>query len=90
MGTIAARKSKDIAENTISVLAFELMAAVQGVDLRGGKISPLNKEVYDLVRDVVPFLDEDREVRVDITNINELVRTGKIQECIMSKFTEFK
>jgi len=90
MGTIAARKSKDIAENTISVLAFELMAAVQGVDLRGGKISSLNKEVYDMVRDVVPFLDEDREVRIDITNINKLVRDGKIQECVMNKFPEFK
>lgn len=90
MGTIAARKSKDIAENTISVLAFELMAAVQGVDLRGGKISSLNKEVYDMVRDVVPFLDEDREVRIDITNINELVRDGKIQERVMNKFPEFK
>lgn len=90
MGTIAARKSKDIVENTLSVLAFELMAAAQGIDLRGGKVSPLNKLVYDMVRDVVPFLDEDRELRIDISKMNELVRSGKIQECIMNKYPEFK
>ena len=90
MGTTAARKSRKIVENTLSVLAFELMAAVQGVDLRGGKISPLNKIVYDIVRSKVPFLDKDRELRIDISAMNELVRSGEIQEAVMESCAEFR
>ncbi len=37
MGTIAARKAKSILENTRKVLAMELLAACQGIDLRGKK-----------------------------------------------------
>lgn len=90
MGTTAARKSVMIVENTLSVLAFELMAAVQGVDLRGGEPSPMNKKVYDIVRRDIAYLDKDRELRIDIARINELVRSGEIQECVMEVLTDFK
>ena len=90
MGTTAARKSRTIVENTFSVLAFELMAAVQGVDLRGGKISPLNKIVYDIVRNKVEFFDKDREIRIDIAKMNDLVRSGEIQEAVMEACGEFR
>ncbi|MDF2597142.1 MAG: hutH, partial [Clostridia bacterium] len=90
MGTTAARKSVMIVENTLSVLAFELMAAVQGVDLRGGEPSPMNKKVYDIVRRDIAYLDIDRELRIDIAQINELVRSGEIQECVMKVLKDFK
>jgi histidine ammonia-lyase len=79
-----------IVENTLSVLAFELMAAVQGVDLRGGEPSPMNKKVYDIVRRDIAYLDIDRELRIDIAQINELVRSGEIQECVMKVLKDFK
>ena len=65
MGTTAARKSADIVDNTMSVLAFELMGAVQGIDLRGSveNISPVHKAIFDLVREDVAFYDHDREIR---------------------------
>ncbi|WP_244834981.1 histidine ammonia-lyase [Clostridium sp. BJN0001] len=90
MGTTAARKSRNIVENALSVLAFELMAAVQGVDLRGGEISPINKSVYDLVREEVPTLDKDREIRLDITKMNNLVRSELIQKTVMEKCEQFR
>ncbi|MDF2879073.1 MAG: hutH, partial [Clostridia bacterium] len=90
MGTTAARKSVMIVENTLSVLAFELMAAVQGVDLRGGESSPMNKKVYDIVRRDIAYLDKDRELRIDIARINELVRSGELQECVMEVLKDFK
>ncbi len=37
MGTIAARKAREILENTRKVLAMEILGAAQGVDLRGNK-----------------------------------------------------
>lgn len=90
MGSTAARKSRLIVENTLSVLAFELMAAVQGVDLRGGEISPINKMVYDMVRKEVPMLEKDREIRIDIDKMNKLVRSNNIQEIVMKEVADFK
>jgi histidine ammonia-lyase len=37
MGTIAARKAKEIMENVRRVLATEILCACQGIDLRGNK-----------------------------------------------------
>ncbi len=37
MGTIAARKSREILDNSRKVLSMELLAACQGIDLRGKK-----------------------------------------------------
>lgn len=90
MGTTAARKSAQMVENTYSVLAFELMAAVQGVDLRGGKVSPVNQKVYDIVRKVVPTTEEDREIRIDIEKMNKLVRSEAIQNAVMEMIPDFK
>lgn len=90
MGTTAARKSAQMVENTYSVLAYELMAAVQGIDLRGGKVSPVDQKVYDLVREVVPMTHEDREIRIDIAHMNELVRSEKIQNTVMALVPDFR
>lgn len=89
MGTTAARKARLIVENVLSVVAFELMAAAQGVDFREGKPSPVSQKVHDLIRSKVPFVDEDRELRVDITAMNELVRNGSIIEIVESMVPDF-
>lgn len=90
MGTIAARKSADIVENSRTVVAFELLLAAQGLDLRGGKPSPINKAVYDIIRSEVPFLEEDREIRLDIERIRELAKTGRLNRCVLDTFAEFE
>lgn len=90
MGTTAARKSRQIVENTLSVLACELMAAVQGIDLREDTPSPINKKVCELVRKYIPLLEQDREMRIDIEKINELVRSGEVIELISEIAPEFK
>ena len=69
MGTTAARKSGLILENTLSVLAYELLTACQAIDLRRrvsgkGALSPLMDKVYKRVRKEVPFMDHDREIRL--------------------------
>jgi histidine ammonia-lyase len=57
------------------------MAAVQAIDLRGiqDKLSPVHKEIYDMVRAVVPFCEDDHELRVDVAAMNELIRSGRIE-----------
>lgn len=90
MGTTAARKLRSIVENTFSVLAFELMAAAQGIDYRKEKPSPIMQKVYDLIRAQVPALAEDREIRIDIDKMNRLVRSGELEKLVHSEYGQFK
>ena len=92
MGTTAARKCRTIVKNLFTVLAFELMAAVQAVDLRGiqGALSPVHAEIYRLVRSVVPFCEDDHELRVDVSAMNELIRSGKIEALVARMLPEFQ
>lgn len=89
MGTTAARKAALIVDNTLSVLAFELMAAVQGTELRGKAPSPFNEAVCRLVRSRIPALMEDRKIRTDIAAANRLVRSGELLELAASMVPEF-
>lgn len=90
MGTTAARKSRQIVENTLSVLAFELMAAVQGVDLRHDTPSPVSKKICELVRGRVNTLKEDRELRPDVDSMNELVRSGDVIRLVAEMLPDFE
>lgn len=79
MGTIAARKAKEIMENVRRVLAMEIMCACQGIDLRGNKgLGAGTKPVYEEVRKVVPMLKEDRPIYDDINKCEELIKNGTI------------
>jgi histidine ammonia-lyase len=74
MGTIAARKAKEIMENVRRVIAMEIMCACQGIDLRGNKgLGKGTLPVYDAVRKVVPMLKEDRPLYEDINKCEELI-----------------
>lgn len=89
MGTTAARTCRTIVENLYSVLAFELMAAVQGVDLRRAELSPVLQEVYEAVRSVVPFYAVDTELRTDVEAINRLIRSTKIENTVCARIPNF-
>jgi histidine ammonia-lyase len=79
MGTIAARKAKEIMENVRRVLAMEIMCACQGIDLRGNKgLGAGTRPVYEEVRKVVPMLKEDRPIYEDINKCEELIINGTV------------
>ncbi len=60
MGTIAARKARDIIANSQKVLAMELITALQAIDFRGkDKISSENSRIYEYVRRHIPFIEND-------------------------------
>lgn len=90
MGTTAARKARQIVENTLSVLAFELMAAAQGIDLRKDTPSAVSHKVYDIIRSKVAYWEEDREIRIDVEAMNELVRSGEIIEAVSMLLPDFE
>ena len=95
MGTTAARKAGLILENTRSVLAYELLTACQAIDIRrmvgpwGEGLSPALQHIYDAVRSVVPFCEEDRELRLDIEQVERLVRECSLEEAIQCMLPEF-
>lgn len=80
MGTIAARKARQILDNSRTVIALELLAGCQAIDLQNGKdkLSPPTKAVYNLIRSVVPMLKEDRVMYQDIDAVYALVADGSI------------
>ncbi|HBV67370.1 MAG TPA: histidine ammonia-lyase, partial [Clostridiales bacterium] len=74
MGTIAARKAKEIMENVRRVIAMEIMCACQGIDLRGNKgLGKGTAPVYEAVRSQVQTLTEDRPLYEDINKCEDLI-----------------
>ena len=74
-----ARKLGDLCENTSNILAIELLAAAQGVDLRAPfETSPKLRSVMQEIRSRVPHYDIDRYLAPDIAAITEAVRAGVI------------
>lgn len=79
MGTIAARKAREIMENVRRVLSMEIMCACQGIDLRGNKgLGKGTEKVYEAVRECVPMLTEDRPLYEDINKCEELIINGTL------------
>jgi histidine ammonia-lyase len=77
MATHAARRLLEMANNTATIVAIELLAAAQGIELRApfATSTPL-QEVVAQLRRAVPFLDEDRMLAPDIESARTIVVSG--------------
>ncbi|MFA7075554.1 MAG: histidine ammonia-lyase [Candidatus Izemoplasmatales bacterium] len=83
MGTIAARKALDIVENTNDVLAMELFTSLQAIDFKGkADLSNKTREVYDYMRKIVSFIDDDRIMYHEIHKVKEVVKTDEFKKMI--------
>jgi histidine ammonia-lyase len=79
MGTISARKCREIVRNTENVIAIELLCAAQAFDLfTNMKPGEGTLAAYQVIRKAVPHLEKDRIVSSDIAAVKQLMRTGKI------------
>ena len=77
MGMTAALKARSVVENVRTCLAIEMLVAAQALDLRR-PVRPATRvaEAHRRIRDVVPHLDEDRELHRDISAVCRLVDEG--------------
>ena len=83
MGTIAARKAKEIMENTRNVLAMEILGAVQAIDLRGKKKLGIGTEAaYNIVRSHINFIEEDIVMYKEINKCDEIIKKNLIVEAV--------
>jgi histidine ammonia-lyase len=81
MATHAARRLGDMARNAATVVAIELLAAAQGLDLRKPlTTSPRLAEAHAAVRAVSPVLDTDRPLAGDIEAVAALVAGGGFED----------
>ena len=83
MGTIAARKAKQVLGNAEKILAMEFLCAAQGLDL----LKPLKPagallDVFNFIRTEVPFAEKDRVFADDIEAIKSMIATQKLNDII--------
>jgi histidine ammonia-lyase len=90
-GATAARQAQEILGNVETIVAIELMSAAQGIDfrLRQSELtqSSLGKGTsvaYQLIREHIPFLEEDTVLATYIEKARHLVAAGSIKEAVES------
>ncbi len=86
MGPIAARKARKIASHVSKILAIELLAGCQGLDL----LVPLKpgvflQKVFSEVRAISPYMESDRSLHNDIEKVSKWVLGGGIDRVIESE-----
>jgi len=83
MGPGAAQKAGRIVDNAQYVVAIELLAAAQGIDLRGtGRLGRGTGKVHRLIRSRVPPVTQDRSSSGDIEEVREMVRQGLVEDIV--------
>jgi histidine ammonia-lyase len=73
MGANAATKCKRVVENTLQVLAIELLNAMQALDLRGEKSSRAIEKLRRAFRSKVSFNDKDRVLHHDLVEAKKFI-----------------
>jgi histidine ammonia-lyase len=78
MATFAARRLADMAQNTATIVAIELLAAAQGIDFRRPlRTSAVLEEAHATIRSAAPHLEGDRFLATDIEAVTPMVEAGK-------------
>ncbi len=75
MGANSATKLYRIINNVERVLAVELMNASQALKFRNGKSSPFIQNFLQAFRDVVPFVEQDRSLYLDLDQAVHFIDT---------------
>ena len=83
MGTIASRHARDILDNARKVLAMEILASAQAIDLRGKKkLGKGTEEAYKVIRERTPFVDKDRIMYKDINICEDIIKENLLVEAV--------
>lgn len=86
MGTISARKAREVVRNSEYVIAIELLCAAQALDLfTNMKPGEGTLAAYRAIREAVPHLDKDRVLSKDIERVVTLMRKERLLRAVESK-----
>ncbi len=85
MGMTSARHARECVANAEVAVALEAFAAAQGMDLRQPlRPAPGTAAARDAIRQLIPFIDEDRALKPDIDAVIEVVQSGTLLEAVES------
>lgn len=89
MGMTTTQKTQKILDNCFGILAIEMIAAAQALDIRGIEPSPIISAVKDCIREIIPHLDDDRPLFTDNDSMKDLLKSGKIVEIVENLLPNF-
>lgn len=86
MGATAVRHTSKVLEHVERIVAIEMLAACQGIDLRRGQqtaqLGQGSQVAYNMIRESVPFLQGDTVLATHMNAVYELVANGAIKEAV--------
>lgn len=88
MSMNTALKSARILKLAQSVVGIELLAAVQGVELRGFTPGKGSATAMAVVREHVALLDVDRPLHIDHEKMERLVQSGEVLDAVQASIGE--
>lgn len=75
MGSISARKARDILNNARKVIALEILTAYQAINFRGkNKLGKRTKIAFDYFSKYIPFIEEDTIMYPFMHKVEELIK----------------
>ncbi|MPM28962.1 Histidine ammonia-lyase [bioreactor metagenome] len=78
-GPLVVDKVRKIVDNLKYIIGMEAIHAAQAVDLRNNvKMGKGTKAAYDAIRGVIPYLDKDRNLSVDIKAAYDIINSGEL------------
>jgi phenylalanine ammonia-lyase len=82
MATIASRQAFEITKLAQKVTAMHLLGLCQAADMRGADRLGRTRAVYDQIREVSSFVDQDRPLDIDIQKVLDLIESRRLIEVI--------
>ena len=78
MGLTTSQKTRQILDNCYGVLAIEMMAAAQALDMRKKGMGKGTSIAHQIIRESVDYLDEDRPLYNDHNKMVEILKSERI------------
>jgi len=83
MGMGAALKARQVVEHVRSVLAIELLASAQALDMRKGLRPGAGvAAAHEVIRSEIPHMETDRELHLDIAAVSRMIDDGRILDAV--------
>jgi len=82
MGMTTTQKTRQIIENCYGVLAIEMIAAAQALDIRGGEPGAGVHAAHQVIRKYIDHLDDDRALFPDNDRMVEILMSGELLESV--------
>ncbi|MCB9397758.1 MAG: histidine ammonia-lyase [Acidobacteria bacterium] len=85
MGTHGCRKARSIYQNTLTVIAIEILSAAQGLDFHKPlQPSKAIQAVHHFIRSQVQHLDRDRYLKPEVEKVRAWLQSGQLIEVVES------